>query len=94
MLMPQHQRPQHFCVGSGEFDPIKVGLPVKSGDLTGDQECATGLTRFDATGLGNSNLGHSFEGTETDTTKLPNGVIGPGLTDAERDALVQYLKTL
>ena len=33
MLMPQHQRPQHFCVGSGELDPVKVGLPVKSVDL-------------------------------------------------------------
>ncbi|WP_319798180.1 di-heme-cytochrome C peroxidase [Nitrobacter sp.] len=89
LLIPQHLRPQVFCVGSREFDPVKVGLPVKSGEA-----CATGLTRFDVTGLGNSNLGHSFEGTETDKTKLSNGVIGRGLTDAERDALVQYLKTL
>lgn len=90
MLTPQHQRPQTFCVGSREFDPVKVGLPVQSPD----QACATGLTRFDATGLGNSNLGHSFEGTEADKTKLPNGVIGRGLNDTERDDLVQYLKTL
>ena len=89
MLTPQHQRPKIFCVGSREFDPVKVGLPVKSSEA-----CATGLTRFDVTGLGNSNLGHSFEGTETDTTKLPNGIIGRGLSDTERGALVQYLKTL
>lgn len=89
MLTPQHLRPQAFCVGSREFDPAKVGLSVKSGET-----CAAGITRFDVTGLGNSNLGHSFEGAETDKTKLPNGVIGRGLTEAERDALVQYLKTL
>jgi hypothetical protein len=90
MLTPQHQRPRAFCVGSREFDPVKVGLAVE----TDDKACATGLTRFDVTGLGNSNLGHSFEGTETDKTKLPNGIIGRELSPVERDALVQYLKTL
>ena len=44
--------------------------------------------------LGNSNRGHSFEGKETDKRKLPSGVIGPELTDAERDALIAYLKKL
>jgi hypothetical protein len=52
------------------------------------------LTNFDVSLLGNSNRGHSFEGKETDVTKLPPGVIGPALTGDERRSLVEYLKTL
>jgi hypothetical protein len=89
MLMPQHERPAAFCVGSREFDPRKVGLKETDGN-----NCATGLTRFDTTQLGNSNLGHSFEGAEADKRKLPLGVIGRALQPDERDALVAYLKTL
>ena len=87
MLRPQDERPKIFCVGSRQFDPVKVGLAAMPGG------CGA-YTRFDADGLGNSNLGHSFEGTEADPKKLPNGVIGRGLTQDERDALVEYLKTL
>jgi mono/diheme cytochrome c family protein len=89
MLMPQLERPKLFCVGSRQFDPRKVGLAVPTG-----ASCGTGVTRFDVTGLGNSNLGHSFQGTETDKDKLPAGVLGRALTPSERDALVEYLKTL
>jgi hypothetical protein len=46
-------------------------------------ECPAGLNGFDLTGLGNSNLGHLLEGTETDKTALPNGITGRGLTDVE-----------
>lgn len=94
MLTPQHDRPTIFCVGSGEFDPVNVGIPVPSASSDKAISCATGLTQFDATGLGNSNLGHSFEGTESDKTKLPAGIIGRGLSNDERNALVEYLKTL
>jgi mono/diheme cytochrome c family protein len=87
MLKPQHERPKVFCVGNRQFDPVKVGLAAMP------DGCGP-YTRFDADGLGNSNLGHSFEGKETDVKKLPNGVIGRGLTQDERDALVEYLKTL
>jgi len=88
MLTPQNERPKSFCVGSRQFDPEKVGL------RTEPLPCAPGLTTFDTTELGNSNFGHSFEGTERDVTKLPRGVIGPRLQPDERDALVEYLKTL
>ena len=89
MLRPQNERPKAFCVGSREFDPGKVGLKLADGET-----CGAGLTRFDATQLGNSNLGHSFEGSETEKRKLPLGVIGRELKPEERDALVEYLKTL
>ncbi|MBB4373497.1 hypothetical protein GGD63_006320 [Bradyrhizobium sp. cir1] len=91
MLVPQAKRPTSFCVGSRAFDPIKVGLVTKA---KATQSCAAGLTNFDVSLLGNSNRGHSFEGKETDFTKLPPGVIGPELTERERRALVEYLKTL
>ena len=88
MLVPQAKRPKTFCVGSRQFDPAKVGLATKEGE-----DCGA-WTTFDTSQLANSNGGHSFEGTETDIRKLPNGVIGPELTDRERTALVAYLKTL
>lgn len=91
MLLPQNERPTSFCVGSRQFDPVNVGLVTKT--QAGDR-CAAGLTDFNVSLLGNSNRGHSFEGKQTDVSKLPPGVIGPELTDAERRALVEYLKTL
>jgi hypothetical protein len=89
MLSPQNERPTGFCVGSRAFDPKKVGLV-----FVAPEDCEAGLSQFDSTQLGNSNLGHSFEGTESDVRKLPPGTIGRGLTPAEREALVEYLKTL
>jgi len=98
MLTPQNERPKAFCVGSRQFDPVNVGLPARdqSGKPipTAAVTCAAGLTKFDARELGNSNLGHSFEGNERDKTKLPAGVIGRELKPVERDQLVEYLKTL
>ena len=87
MLTPQKDRPKTFCVGSRQFDPKDVGLKA---DVF---PCAVGLTTFDVSELGNSNRGHSFEGTETDVRKLPPGVFGRELTATERDDLVEYLKT-
>lgn len=91
MLLPQRERPTSFCVGNRQFDPVNVGLVTKA---HADEACAAGLTNFDVSLLGNSNRGHSFEGQETDVTKLPPGVVGPELNDDERRSLVAYLKTL
>lgn len=91
ILLPQRERPTSFCVGSRQFDPVNVGLVTKA---HADEACAAGLTNFDVSLLGNSNRGHSFEGKETDVTKLPPGVVGPELNDDERRSLVAYLKTL
>jgi hypothetical protein len=91
MLLPQNQRPTSFCVGNRQFDPANVGVVTKTRP---EEPCAAGLTDFNVSLLGNSNRGHSFEGVETDLRKLPPGVIGPELTNDERRALVEYLKTL
>ncbi|WP_137930677.1 di-heme-cytochrome C peroxidase [Mesorhizobium comanense] len=92
LLRPQGDRPQAFCVGPLEFDPEKVGLPVAITTKPEKVECEAGLTRFDVTQRGNSNLGHSFESPADGSPRL--GVIGRELKEEERSALIAYLKTL
>jgi hypothetical protein len=79
MLVPAAQRTKKFYIGR-EFDPIKVGLDTsgKSGDFL-----------YDTALPGNSNAGHSFE-----NAPRGNGVIGPLLTDEQRWAIVEYLKSI
>ena len=54
-----------------------------------DTSCKSGKYLFDTTLIGSSNTGHSFE-----NGPLGNGVIGPLLTEEERWALVEYLKSI
>jgi hypothetical protein len=79
MLIPANERTKKFYVGR-EFDPVKVGL---------DTSGASGKFLMDTTLRGNSNAGHSFE-----NGPLGNGVIGPLLTEEQRWALVEYLKSI
>jgi hypothetical protein len=79
MLIPARERTKKFYIGR-EFDPVKVGLDTsgKSGGFLLDTELR-----------GNSNAGHSFE-----DGPRGNGVIGPLLTEEQRWALVEYLKSI
>jgi hypothetical protein len=79
MLVPASQRSKKFCIGR-EFDPVKVGL---------DTTCGPGTFVLDTSLLGNSNAGHSFQ-----DGPRGNGIIGPLLTDDQRWALVEYLKSI
>jgi hypothetical protein len=79
MLIPAAERTTKFYIGR-EFDPVKVGL---------DTNAATGTFLMDTTLLGNSNAGHSFQ-----NGPRGNGTIGPLLTDDQRWALVEYLKSI
>lgn len=79
MLIPAKERTKKFYIGR-EFDPVKVGL---------DTTPAPGKFVMDTTLLGNSNAGHSFE-----DGPRGNGVIGPLLTDEQRWAIVEYLKSI
>jgi hypothetical protein len=79
MLIPAKERTKKFYVGA-DFDPVKVGI-----DTSGN----SGKFLLDTTLEGNSNAGHSFE-----NGPLGNGVIGPLLTEEERWALVEYLKSI
>ena len=76
---PAKERTKKFYVGR-EFDPVKVGI---------DTTATSGRFLVDTELLGNSNAGHSFEdGPRGD------GIIGPLLTEDERWALVEYLKSI
>ena len=79
MLVPASERSKKFCM-SREFDPVKVGL---------DTTCGPDTFVMDTSLLGNSNAGHSFQDGARN-----NGVIGPLLTDDQRWALVEYLKSI
>ena len=79
MLIPAKERTKKFYIGR-EFDPVKVGL-----DTTGK----SGAYLLDTSLRGNSNAGHSFE-----DGPLGNGVIGPLLTEEQRWAIVEYLKSI
>ena len=79
MLIPAKQRSKKFYVGR-EFDPVKVGI---------DTSGKSGMFLFDTSLIGNSNAGHSFE-----NGPRGNGVIGPLLTEQQRWALVEYLKSI
>jgi hypothetical protein len=79
LLLPVEQRDKTFYVGSREFDPKNVGF-------TTAQFSGGFLYRTDQPG--NSNAGHEFRNGSG------KGVIGPELNDAERWAIIEYLKTL
>jgi hypothetical protein len=79
MLLPANERTKKFYVGR-EFDPVKVGL---------DTSAKSGAYLLDTSLRGNSNAGHSFE-----VGPLGNGIIGPRLTEEQRWALVEYLKSI
>src|SRR5581483_2890391 len=80
MLLPANQRDKAFYVGSREFDPKNVGFTTAKFD---------GGFEFHTHVAGNSNAGHEFK-----NAPLGDGVIGPELSDEERWAIIEYLKTL
>jgi mono/diheme cytochrome c family protein len=79
MLIPANQRTKKFYLGR-DFDPIKVGV---------DTSGKSGTFLVDTTLRGSSNQGHSFE-----NGRLGDGIIGPLLTEEQRWALVEYLKSI
>jgi mono/diheme cytochrome c family protein len=79
MLVPASQRDKTFYVGNREFDPKNVGYSTAKFDR--GFEFRTGQT-------GNSNAGHEFRNAPG------KGRIGRELTDEERWAIIEYLKTL
>ena len=94
MLKPAAERPKQFCMGTRDFDPQQVGFRVEAGEK---QVCRHGETLFSAVNKdgspipGNSNLGHSLEGTPGPGKP---GIIGRLLSEDERYDLIEYLKTL
>lgn len=94
-------RPNRFTVGTRELDPIKVGFVQR------DPAEYPGLFIFDARLPGNSNKGHEYTSGVTPIMVLdqegrpvrdplgnPRMRRLPPITDDQRLALVEYLKTL
>ncbi|MEM7157970.1 MAG: di-heme-cytochrome C peroxidase [Myxococcota bacterium] len=79
LLSPVSERPEKFYLGSRQFDPKRVGYEHGEGK---------GLTLVDTSIGGNLNTGHEF------TEGSGKGIIGPALSEDDRWALVEYLKTL
>jgi hypothetical protein len=79
LLIPAADRSKTFFIGR-EFDPVMVGV-----DTSGE----SGTFLFDTSLVGNSNIGHSFE-----NGPRGKGVIGKLLTEDERWALVEYMKSI
>jgi hypothetical protein len=97
----QQCRSNRFTLGSREFDPVRVGF------LNADNATYKELFVFDTSLYGNSNAGHEYTSGKTaviqqDANGSPirnaQGKIEmewlSKITDSERWALVEYLKTL
>ena len=54
-----------------------------------DPGATSGSFLMDTTLLGNSNVGHSFQ-----NGPRGEGIVGPLLTDEQRSALIEYLKSI
>ena len=94
MLKPAAERPTQFCMGTRDFDPQQVGFHIEPGEKPSCRHGETLFSAVDSKGApipGNSNLGHSLEGTPGPGKP---GVIGRLLTEDERYDLIEYLKTL
>jgi hypothetical protein len=94
MLKPAAERPKQFCMGTRDFDPQQVGFHVEAGEKPACRHGETLFSTVNSDGsavTGNSNLGHSLEGTPGPGKP---GVIGRLLKEDERTDLIEYLKTL
>jgi hypothetical protein len=91
MLVPAERRDPTFHLGDREYDPVKLGYVGTA--VEGDFLLDTSLP-------GNRNTGHEFRAKPSEWPAIvesgvyPPGVIGPELAEAERMAIIEYLKTL
>jgi hypothetical protein len=87
---PRNERPQTFCMGLREFDPVRVGYKIVTDCTKGD-----GLSLVDTGTVGNLNTGHEFTADKnTPMQEYKPGQLGRKLESDERESLIEYLKTL
>lgn len=105
LLTPAKDRPTFIEVGNLEFDPEKVGI-VQSNEVNvmnaqvnenklfkvSKDYSAEHYSLLDTRKAGNLSSGHSFEGGDRDGAS--NGVIGRSLSEDEKRAIIEYLKSI
>lgn len=87
LLLPAKDRVKTFHVGSKEFDPVNIGFSTEP--VPGSFEFRTHGADGAAI-TGNSNAGH--EGPNY--TQVADGGTNRNFTDAERRAIIEYVKTI
>ena len=92
LLGPAAERPKAFLLGNPTFDPVKVGIVTQTDVPKGRDYDKNGYFILDTSKPGNHNTGHQFS-SEYSKSEHP-GVVGPALTDDDRDAIIEFLKTL
>jgi hypothetical protein len=88
LLSPVEERPKAFLLGDPAFDPVRVGLVTRSVDPKGRNYDEQGYFILDTAKPGNRNTGHEFSDDHHD------GVIGPALSPDERNAIIEFLKSI
>ena len=100
MLLPAKQRRERIRLGSTDFDVDLLGIrqPDSVSELLeGKAFDAMGYFWLNTKGKGNSNKGHEFSARYQDKKtwqEQERGIIGPLLSDEDRFAIIEYLKTL
>jgi hypothetical protein len=89
---PAAKRPKAFLLGNPTFDPARVGFVVQTDVPKGKDYDKDGYFILDTSKAGNHNIGHEF--SDEYSKKQHPGVVGPALSDDERDAIIEFLKTL
>jgi len=88
LLSPVKDRPTAFLLGDPTFDPVKVGIVETPLVANGDDYDDDGYFILDTRKAGNHNSGHEF------SDEKGEGVIGPALTQSEKEAIIEFLKTI
>jgi len=99
LLKPGEERPTTIQLGNIEFDAVNVGIQQepKLRTRSGTRYAASGIFILDTSVPGNSNRGHEFSrlwDASKGYDEQVKGVIGPELSQDERRALIEFLKTL
>lgn len=78
LLNDPSQRPRRFCRGGDDYDWQRLGFLSALGQRNGKDDCPQGFL-YDTAVRGNSNVGHLY---------------GTTLSDGDKDALIEFMKTL
>jgi hypothetical protein len=88
LLGPVGERPKTFLLGDPSFDPVRVGIVTHPVAPKGSDYDDNGFFILDTSKAGNHNSGHEF------SDQKHEGVIGPALSPDERNAIIEFLKSI